>query len=732
MADVVLIVTGMTCAVCASTVEKALLKVEGVSDVTVNITNGKTKVIFDDNAATVELLKSAVVSAGYGISEGNSLVEDASDMLKKLIISFIFGGILFYISMGHMMGLPLPHFIHPSYHPVIYTTLQMILALVVIINGRHFFVKGAKSLISGSPTMDTLVSTGAGASFIYGVYMLCDMVLRSNYHNVHNLYFESVGMIITLVMFGKYLESKSKSKTDSALKKLIEYMPKTATLVIEGEKITVEIEHISKGDIVAVNAGEMIPVDGVIVKGTTNVDQALLTGESLPLEKLTGDKVFAGTINLLGYIEIQVENASQSTVLSGIVNMVEQAALSKPHIAHIADRVCAVFVPCVIGIALVSSIIWLIAGKNIEFVLNIFISVLVIACPCALGLATPTAVTTSVGKGATEGILIRDAGAMESIKNIDTVVFDKTGTLTVGKPRVTEIYTVNYDKQLLIKQIFGPERASGHPLGSAIEQYCLENDIKESEFDNLEIIPGGGIKFTCDNSQFVAGNKKFLTQNGIDVCDNVSDELSGRGNALIYVAKGESYIGLVAVSDQLRNSSADGIKLLKLMGIDTVLLTGDNSLCAKYTSQQLGIDKYISDVLPQHKAEYINKLKTEGHFVAMIGDGINDSVALTCADVGIAISSGSEIAIESADVVIMNDDVTSVAKAIKLGKATMKNIKQNLFFAFVYNSLLIPVAAGILIPVWGITLNPMIASAAMALSSVSVVTNALRIKKIKL
>ena len=732
MKDIILTVTGMTCAVCSNTVQKAISKLDGVSGVTINLTNGKTKVIYDENKVMPGDIKSAVISAGYGINDGNNNVQDDFALPKTLVISAVFGGILFYVSMGHMMGLPIPKFISPEYHPVLYTLLQLILALVVIINGKQFFVKGIKALLLKNPTMDTLVATGSGSAFIYGVYMLINMIITNNYHNVHNLYFESVGMIITLIMFGKYLESKSKRKTDTALKKLIEYMPKTATIVIEGEKITLEIEHISKGDVVCVNAGEQIPVDGVVVNGSSTVDESLLTGESLPKEKLLGDTVFAGTLNMLGYMEIEVQNASDDTVLSGITKMVEEASVSKPQISHIADRVCAVFVPSVILIAFVSALIWIIFGKDIEFALNIFISVLVIACPCALGLATPTAVTTAIGKGASSGILIRDAKAIEALKNVDTVVFDKTGTLTKGKPTVSDIITIDFDKNELIRIIAGAERASGHPLGGAVIDYCKKHNIKEATFEDVKTFPGKGIEFTCEGSLYIAGNKKLLQQNNINVVCDDADILSSRGNALIYVAKDGVFVGVVGVSDELRDSSLTAMNILNSMKIDTILLTGDNKLCAAYTSEQLNIKRYIADVLPTQKADCITDIRNQGHTVAMTGDGINDSVALMTADVGIAIGSGSEIAIEAADIVIMNDDVTSVAKSVKLAKIAMKNIKQNLFFAFVYNVVLIPVAAGVLVPLFGITLNPMIASAAMALSSVSVVTNALRIKKYKL
>ncbi len=734
MANVILNVTGMTCAVCVGAVEKAVLRLDGTQSVNVNLTTGKLKVVYNDKLLDIETIKQAVISAGYGIADNSKVNIDTSNaLLKKLVISAIFAIPLFYISMGHMMGMYVPQIINPVYHPFRYTVLQLVLSLCCIINGKSFFIKGAKTLLAGSPTMDTLVASGAGAAFVYGIYMTIDMYFNKSYHNAHNLYFESIGMIITLILFGKYLESKSKSKTTSALNKLIDYMPKTATIVVEGEKITLEIEHISKGDIVAVGVGEQIPVDGKIVLGNSTVDDSLLTGESIPKEKSIGDSVYAGTINRLGYLEVEVETASDKTILAGIINMVEEAAISKPHIADIADRVCSVFVPVVISLAFLFAIIWLLFGQTLQFALNIFISVLVIACPCALGLATPTAVTTAVGKGAESGILIRDAQALELLSKTDMVVFDKTGTLTEGKPSVADILTIDgYDKNELVKEIAAAERASGHPLSDAIIEYCSLNGITEHPFDDFESIPGMGIKFAFQDNVYFAGNKRLLEHNKIDVPEQDIDKLSAEGKAIILVAKNNKYIGVIAVSDAIRESSYKAIQLLNKMNISTMLLSGDNKLSTGYTAKKLGVTQFVSDVLPDGKADCINKLKNNGKCVAMTGDGINDSVALTSADVGIAVGSGSEIAIEAADVVIMNDDVMSVVKSVKLGRIAMKNIKQNLFYAFVYNTLLIPVAGGVLIPFFDISLNPMIASAAMALSSVSVVTNALRIKSKKL
>ena len=735
MKSIVLNVVGMTCAVCVGAVEKAVAGVDGVNSVNVNLANGKLKAEYDENKTNIDEIKNAVVNAGYGIGENNADGADNNmkSMLKRLIISTVFALPLFYISMGYMLGLYIPEFINPVSHAVRYTTFQLILSFACIINGRHFFIKGFKTLIKGTPTMDTLVASGCGAAFVFGCYMLIDMFVSKTYHNVHNLYFESIGMIITLVMLGKYLEARSKNKTACALNKLIDYMPKTATVIIEGEKITIEIEHISKGDIVAVGVGEQIPVDGKIVNGNSTVDESMLTGESIPREKSIGDSVYAGTINRLGYLEVEVETASDSTVLAGIINMVEQATMSKPHIAHIADRVCAVFVPAVISVAIISSFIWIICGADFEFALNIFISVLVIACPCALGLATPTAVTTAVGKGAENGILIRDAVSLELLSKVDTFVFDKTGTITVGKPYVTDVVTADgISKNKLIEEIVAAEIASGHPLSSAIMAYCDDNNLEKINFDDFEAIPGMGIKFTSGDDVYFVGNKKLMTEKGIATDDKNIDILSSQGKAIIIVSKNNNHCGIVAVSDTIRSSSESAVSILNKTGIKTMLLSGDNKLSTAFAAKKIGVKEYISDVLPNEKADCISKLKHSGCTVAMTGDGINDSVALTTADVGIAMGGGSEIAVEAADIVIMNDDIMSIVKTYNLSKIAMKNIKQNLFFAFVYNALLIPVAAGILIPLFNISLNPMIASAAMAMSSVSVVTNALRIKSKKL
>ncbi len=634
MATIILNITGMTCAVCVGAVEKAVSGVEGVSSVSVNLTNGKMKAVFDDSKTTADAIKAAVFSAGYGIDDKQNNTVDTRTMLKRLIISAVFTLPLFYISMGYMMGMYIPQFIHPSSYPVRYTALQLILALACMINGRQFFIKGFKTLVAGTPTMETLVATGSGAAFIYGVYMLIDMCISNSYHNAHNLYFESIGMIITLVMFGKYLETKSKNKTASALNKLIEYMPKTATVVIEGEKITLEIEHISKGDIVVVGVGEQIPVDGKIVLGNSTVDESMLTGESIPKEKNIGDSVYAGTINRLGYLEIEVETASDQTVLAGIINMVEQAAISKPRIADIADRVCAVFVPSVIVISVISALIWLAFGAGLEFSLNIFISVLVIACPCALGLATPTAVTTAIGKGAENGILIRDAMALELLSKVSTVVFDKTGTLTEGKPCVTDIITSGgTDKHELIKEITAAEKASGHPLSDAISAFCSENKLEEYHFDSFEAIPGMGIKFTSGSNEYYAGNKKMMENNCITADFNQADILSAQGKAIIFIAKNGVYSGMIAVSDTVRSMSKNAITTLNSYGIKTMLVSGDNKLSTAFMAKKLGVSDYVSDVLPDEKANCISILKQKGECVAMTGDGINDSVALTTADV---------------------------------------------------------------------------------------------------
>ncbi len=728
-------VTGMSCAACSASVEKAVKNLDGVFDASVILNLGKLTVEYDEDKLSKKDIERAVTKIGFGVNYNSfkenfaSKTREVKKIKTKLIASSLFAIPLFYISMGYMLGFPVPKFMDSSYNPFVYAVVQLLLALMCMIVGYKFYFDGFRNLFTLRPNMDSLVAVGTSSAFIYGIVNIC----IGTPHYEHNLYFESVGVILTLILFGKFLENRSKLKTNDAIISLMELTPPKATVIRNGEKISVDINDVKIGDTVAISPGEKIAVDGVIIKGQTTVDESALTGESMPVEKEEGSKVFAGCINKYGYIEVNVTVSNNDTVISQIVNMVEQASGSKPELAKLADKICGVFVPCVIAIAIATLIIWLVFTNDISVSIDRFISVLVVACPCALGLATPTAVIVSVGRAAKEGILVKDSSAMEHLNRVDTFVFDKTGTLTKGEPAVVDFYVMDgFDKDELLTVAMSVEAVSEHPLSDAIYEYALKEGATEKEISGFEAIGGRGITATLDGKTVLLGNSSLMEENLVkNTYKDILDEYTKNGKTTMILSLDGEAAAVISAKDVLKEDSKDVIKTLKDAKIKTILLTGDNAVTAKTMADELGIDTCISEVLPAEKAEKIKELMRDGKKVAMIGDGINDSVALTVADVGIAVGSGTQVAIESADVVIMRDKLSDIIKTKNISYATMKNIRQNLFYAFIYNSILIPVAAGALSFI-GLNFSPMAGAAAMALSSVSVVLNALRLKKVKI
>ncbi len=732
-------VTGMSCAVCAGNVEKSVSALEGVGAAVVNLASAKLTVEYDENIIALQDIIAAIEAAGYGANT-DSFRDNYADrsrqadvLLYKFIASLVFVIPLFYISMGHMLGLPVPGFIDPANYPLRYALTQLVLSLGCIAAGYKFYTRGFPNLVKRQPNMDSLVAIGTSAAFVYGLWLTADMIVHpeSAAHNVHNLYFESVGVIIALILMGRYLESRSKLKTNNAILKLIDMAPKKAVVIRDGVQTELPVEEIIMGDTVLISPGERISVDGIVDDGSSTVDESMLTGESVPVQKAVGDKVYAGCINKYGYLKIKATEVSGATLLSQITRMVEAASGSKPKLAKLADTISAYFVPAVISIALFSGLVWLVISRDIPFAINIFISVMVIACPCALGLATPTAVIVSVGRAASMGVLVKDSSALEILNKVDTLVFDKTGTLTEGKPEVTDVITADgFTRQQLVSYAVAAESVSEHPLSDAIVALSDSEDITRYEVDSFEAVVGKGIVAYVNGKKILMGNAALFSDNGIDAPID-ADRLAAEGKTPVMIAVDGAPAGVIAAMDCVKAEAKGVIDKLHHMGKRAVVLTGDNRAVAQAVADSLGADDVIYEVLPHQKADKIKGLQNSGQTVAMIGDGINDSVAITAADVGISVGSATEIAMESADIVIMKNNLEDIIQAIKLSGATIKNIKQNLFFAFIYNTLLIPVAAGVL-SFAGILLNPMIAAGAMAFSSVSVVLNALCLRKSKL
>lgn len=759
-------ITGMSCAACSARIEKGISGMEGMQQCSVNLLKNSMTVSYDEAELDSGKIIHQVEDIGYGASlhqtqgskttgasgRGKNGATDAAaaaakQMKQRLIVSLVFTIPLFYISMGHMAGWPLPPWLLGARNHMIFAFTQFLLVLPVLIAGGHYFKNGLKNLWHRSPNMDSLIALGSGAAFVYGIYAIYKIAWGFSIEDMDmvetfgmNLYFESSAMILTLITLGKFMEARAKSKTSEAITKLMDLAPKTAKVLRNGQEEEISVDDVQNGDILVVRDGDTVPVDGKITEGFASVDESAITGESLPVDKQTGDPVTGGTINRTGYFQMEATAVGEHTTLSKIIQLVDDATSSKAPIAKLADRVSSVFVPVVITIALLAAILWLLAGQSFEFALSVAISVLVISCPCALGLATPTAIMVGTGRGAAKGILIKSAEALEITHSIDTVVLDKTGTVTQGKPVVTDVIALEADGKTagentqayteLLQLAFSLEKMSSHPLAEAIVKKAEACSAAFREVSDYEMIPGQGIAGTIDKARCLAGNRKLMETNRIDisVAAGLQEKLADEGKTPLYFAQGGKFLGVIAAADVVKPTSREAIARLQEMGMDVIMLTGDNARTAEAIKKQVGIKTVIADVLPQDKEEKVRQLQEQGHKVAMVGDGINDAPALARADVGIAIGAGTDVAIESADIVLMKSDLMDAASAVSLSRAVMRNIKQNLFWAFFYNAIGIPVAAGVLYPAFHILLNPMIGAAAMSFSSVSVVSNALRLR----
>ena len=746
-------VTGMTCSACSSRVEKCVRGLDGVQDVSVNLLTNSMQAEFDEKVISQDAIIDAVEHAGYGASvqggygaaqaqsvsreKENPVEKQQKNMKSRLIWSFVFLIPLMYVSMGHMAGLPLPGFLTGTEDAVGFALTQLLLCVPVVVINRAYFIKGFSTLLHGAPNMDTLISVGSTASLVYGIFAIYrmghglgvqDLELVHRYQ--HDLYFESAVMILALINVGKYLEARSKGKTSEAITKLMDLAPKTALLERDGREVEVPVEQVAVGDIVRVKPGSSIPVDGVILEGSTNVDEAAITGESIPVEKQPGDSVIAATINKAGFVRVKAAKVGDDTTFSQIIRLVEDASSSKAPIAKIADRIAGVFVPVVMGIALLTAIVWLASGAEFEFALSCAICVLVISCPCALGLATPVAIMVGTGKGAENGILIKSGEALEVTHSIQSVVLDKTGTITQGKPVVTDLVTEKGKEREFLALAASMEAKSEHPLAEAIMEKAKEEGVALLDTQEFAAIPGRGIRAVIGGRTYYAGNQKLMEENGIRLKDSVQqmDRMAEDGKTPLLFADDQEVIGIVGAADIVKPTSARAIRELKKLGIEVIMLTGDNKRTAAAIQRQLGIDTVIAEVLPQDKEREVARLQESGRRVAMVGDGMNDAPALARADVGIAIGAGTDVAIESADIVLMKNDLLDVVTAVGLSKAVIRNIKENLFWAFFYNACGIPLAAGVFYNAFGWKLSPMFGAAAMSLSSFFVVMNALRLR----
>ena len=732
----------MTCSACSAHVEKSVKKLNGVKSVNVNLLQNNMHVDFDETAVSVDDIINAVVSGGYGASvagkkqekKDNKIDNEISNMKFRLIVSLVCLVPLMYISMGHMWGWPFLSMFHGAENGITFALTQMLLTLPIMYVNRKYYITGFKTLFHGAPNMDSLIAIGSGAAFVYGIIAIyCigyglghgDKEFAHSY--MINLYFESAAMILALITLGKFLESRAKGKTSQAIEKLIDLSPKTAVVIRDGKEVTVGVDDVQIGEIVVVKAGQSVPLDGVIVEGNGAIDESAITGESIAVEKNIGDKVIGATINKSGYFKFKVEKVGEDTALSQIIHLVEEASASKAPIAKLADKVSGIFVPVVISIAVITIIVWLLLGKGVSFALSMGISVLVISCPCALGLATPTAIMVGTGKGAQYGILTKSAESLETAHQVDTVVLDKTGTITEGKPSVTDIAPVGISDKELLQIAASIEYLSEHPIAKAIVEKA--NGLELSDVADFEQIAGQGVKGSVDGKKVLAGNYKMMRENNIEVSE---DEVFAKdGKTSLYFAVDNKFVGIIAVADTIKATSRQAIEDMRNMGLDVIMLTGDNAVTANAIKNKLSLSSAVAEVLPSDKEDEVRKLQQNGHKVAMVGDGINDAPALTRADVGIAIGAGTDIAIESADIVLMKSDLQDVVTSIELSHSVIKNIKENLFWAFFYNALGIPIAAGVLYGIAGLKLNPMIAALAMSFSSVFVVSNALRLRFFK-
>lgn len=748
-------VTGMTCAACQARVQKSVSNLTGVQECNVNLLKNSMVVTYDDKNVNSGQIIAAVEKAGYGASiqqvKGKSAAQAVSPvdtvkkeyetMKRRVIWSFVFTIPLFYISMGHMMGWPLPGFFLGTENSMIYALTLFLLALPVAIINNKYYRMGFKTLFHGSPNMDSLIALGSGASLAYGVYALYKIAWGFGYGDLamvnqftHDLYFEGAGTILTLITLGKFFEARAKGRTSDAINKLMNLAPKKATVVRNGVETVIPAEEVEKGDILIVKAGESVPVDGVLLEGTGSLDESAITGESIPVDKQAGDKVIGATINQSGYFRMRADKVGDETALSQIIKLVDEATSSKAPIAKLADKVAGIFVPIVIGIALLAMVVWLICGATFEFAMTIAVSVLVVSCPCALGLATPTAIMVGTGRGASNGILIKSAEALETAHSVNVVVMDKTGTITQGKPVVTDLACqsgVTEDQLLQIAASL--EKLSEHPLARAIVAEAEKRNTQFLPVEQFEQIPGQGIKGSIQGLACLAGNQKLLNAEGIhdEALEQLQDQMADQGKTPLFFAAAGKLIGMVAVADVVKPTSKQAIADLQTMGIEVVMLTGDHKKTAEAIRKQVGVDRVVAEVLPQDKEREVRSLQASGKKVAMVGDGINDAPALARADVGIAIGAGTDVAMESADIVLMRNDLLDVTGAIELSKATIRNIKENLFWAFFYNIIGIPIAAGCWYTAFHLKMNPMVAALAMSFSSVFVVSNALRLRFFK-
>ncbi len=742
-------VTGMTCSACANTVEKALRKVDGVKNAEVNLITNSAKVTFEETKTSINEIEQAVIKVGYGIKKKKTFDTTSKDlktydetekqMKVRLIVSIVFFVILMYVAMGHMVGIPLPPFMDGEENIITFAFAQFLIVLPIIYYNRQYFISGFKKLVHRAPNMDSLVALGASAAMIYGIFAICrignalatnDMATVHMYHM--DLYFESAGTILTLVTIGKYLESRSKKKTSETLDKLLNLTPKTALKVVDGNEIEVLVDEIAIGDILICKPGMIVACDGTIFEGESTIDESMISGESIPVYKSINDHVVSGSINTLGTFKYRADKICSDSTVATIVKLVEEAASSKAPISRLADKISGIFVPVVMSISIIALIVWLIVGASVEFSLSIAISVLVISCPCALGLATPLAIMVGTGVGANNHILFKSAVALENLHNVSCVVFDKTGTITEGKPKVQRIEIFNdLNIEEILSIILGLEEKSSHPLASAVIEYANIKNIASKDIEKFETIVGKGVKGFYNNHEYYCGSISLAKEKNVNCDLKVINEMTEAGMTLLLLFDNKSLLGAIGVSDSIKATSKQAIGWLNSKNIKTIMLTGDNKKSAQVIADQIGIDEVISEVLPAEKERVIATLQQNGNKVAMVGDGINDSIALTKADIGIAIGAGSDIAIDAADIILMRSDLIDVVDAIRLSKKTLNNIKMNLFWAFFYNIIGIPLAAGVLYQISGIKLNPMIAALAMSLSSICVCLNALRIRLFK-
>lgn len=739
-------ITGMTCASCSAAVERVTRKMDGVEESNVNLATNKMTITYDEEKVSPDDIIQRVEKAGFGAQleqikekeqekEEKLEQEEAEHKIRRRVIgSILFAVPLLYISMGHMLPfkLPLPDVLSMETHPLNYALAQLLLTVIVLIFGRKFYIVGFKTLFHGHPNMDSLVAIGTGSAFLYSLVMT--VRIPSDAHAVHSLYYESAAVVVTLVMLGKYFESKSKGKTSEAIRKLMELAPDTAVRLREGKEEEIPVEQVRKGDVLFIRPGSKIPLDGIVVKGVSSVDESMLTGESIPVEKEIGAEVIGGSMNYNGALEIEVTHTGNDTTLAKIIKLMEDAQGRKAPISKMADVVAGYFVPAVLIIAVVAAFLWAVTGHPIGFVLKIFVSVLVIACPCALGLATPTAIMVGTGLGASHGILIKSGEALETTHKVQAVVLDKTGTVTEGKPKVVQVLSQRLSKEELLRLAGACEVPSEHPLGKAIVEAAREQKGELPSCDEFSSITGQGIHAKLEGKELWIGNRKLLKEQNFSAegFEKEAEKIAAKGQTPMFVVMDGQMEGIISVADTLKETSRNAIDQMKKAGMKVYMLTGDNRRTAEYIGQQVHADEVIAEVLPQDKAAVVQKLQKEGNIVLMVGDGINDAPALAQADIGVAIGSGSDIAMESSDIVLMRSDLEDVYRAVKLSRATIRNIKENLFWAFAFNSCGIPVAAGLLYAFGGPLLNPMIAGLAMSFSSVFVVSNALRLRRLKL